>query len=155
MLDGKSGFGGAAANRPLDPAVVQFSRRTAAAADEKLADMVAVRMHASDEGIEASDAVDQTVRDQKVQCAVNRGRCHATALTPEALENRIGADRLVAAPDQLQHAPSPFGEPRAAPRAKPLSRGERGRRAISVVVVPRLKGAATAWARSLCCKAHV
>ena len=66
--------------------------------------MVAVGLWAADEGVEGFEAVDQAVLHQEIEGAVDRRRRRAAAVALQLLEQLIGADRRMAAPDQLQHA---------------------------------------------------
>jgi hypothetical protein len=61
---------------------------------------------AADEGVHALDAMDEAVLDQKIERPVHGGRRRPEILVPQLVEQRIGTDRLVARPHQLQYAPS-------------------------------------------------
>src|SRR5262245_32253522 len=84
------------------------------------------------------------MRDQEVESAVDGGRGGPATLMPQPFEHGISADRRMAAPDQLEHAAAERRQPRPAPGAEPLGRGQRRRDAVAVVVVCGLK---RRWAR--------
>src|SRR5690606_26570934 len=71
-------------------AIGQFCRNTASLANEELSAMAIHRTSAADEGIQAFNAMDQPLREQKVQCPINGGRRHTTALCPQLLQQFIG-----------------------------------------------------------------
>ena len=60
-------------------------------------------MAAADEGVHALDAMDQPVLDQEIERAIDGRRRRAEILVAQLVEQRVGADRLVARPHQLEH----------------------------------------------------
>ena len=94
-------------------------------------------MAAADEGVHALDAVDQAVLDQEVERAIDGGRRRAEVLVAQLVEQRIGADRLVARPDELEHAAAQRREAQVLVRAQLLGRREGILDAVLVVVAVR------------------
>ncbi len=92
------------------------------------------RMAAADEGIHALDAVDQPVLDQKIERPVDGGRRRAQILVAQFVEQRIGADRLVTRPHQLEHAPAQRREAEILLGAHLLGRGEGILHAVPVIM---------------------
>lgn len=101
--------------------------------------MLTIRMNAADKGIQTGDPMDEAMCNQEFERAVYGRRRHPAALTAQSIKQRIGADWLVAAPNQFQHTAAQFRQPRSAARAKSFSRAKRGRYAIGMIVVLRLK----------------
>ena len=60
------------------------------------------RLRAPDIGIQAVDPVDQPLAAQEVESPIDRRRRHAARVSAKLLEELVGADWRVAAPDQLQ-----------------------------------------------------
>src|SRR5690606_20989692 len=115
--------------------VFQLDGGVAAAADQELPLVWMFRMAAADEGVERSDAMDQAVLQQEIQRPVHRGRRSAAAiLLAQYGQDVIGAQRLVALPDQLQHALAQCGEAHALARAERIGLGQRAADAMVVVV---------------------
>ena len=69
--------------------------------------MVGARLVAADEGVEALDAMDQTVLQEKFQGPVDGGRRGAPAFALEHVEDVVGPHRFVTAPHQFQY---PFAQ---------------------------------------------
>ena len=93
---GEAAAAGAGGDRVGKTRAVQFVGIAALGADQKEAAVTLSRMGAADEGIHALDAVDQAVLDQEVECAIDGGRRRAEILVAQLVEQRVGADRLVA-----------------------------------------------------------
>ncbi|VFT48114.1 Uncharacterised protein [Pseudomonas aeruginosa] len=110
-LDGLAFHGEADAVRsgddgPADIRLFQLDRGVAGAADEELALVAVLRVVAADECVERGDAVHQAVLLEEVQRAVDGRRRGAAAVGfAEHREDIVGPQRLVALPDQFQHAP--------------------------------------------------
>ncbi len=98
--------GGAAAvgERALQRRVVDLDDAVALAADEELADVLAARRVAADEGVQRIDAVHEPGFDQELERAVHGGWCGLVAFLGELGEDVIRADGFVRAPDDLEHA---------------------------------------------------
>ena len=104
----------AAKPRRLALEVIEFGKAVAVqllgvaafAADQEEAAMRLARMTATDEGVHALDAVDEPVLDQEIEGAVDGGRRRAQVLVAQLVEQRVGADRLVARPHEFEHAPA-------------------------------------------------
>src|SRR5262249_28983234 len=140
--DGEADLLGARGDRGADAGIVELGRRLAAGADQELPDMALVGIGAADIGVERFDAVDEAVLDQELERAIDGGRLRAHTLLAEAIEQRVGTDRRVALPDQLEHAPALIGEPRAARQALALGRGQRVVDAERMIVAGRRKSTA-------------
>ena len=91
-------------------------------------------MAAADEGVHALDAVDQPVLDQEIERAVDGRRRRAEVLVAQLVEQRVGADRLVARPHQLEHAPAQRREAQVLPGAQLFGRRDRILDAVIVIV---------------------
>ena len=103
--------------------------------------MAFLGMLAADEGVQRIDAMHQSIFLQKFQRPVNRGRRQPPAglHRRQPLQNRIGAQRLVALPHQLQHLFAQRGEALTALLAELPRRIESGRHAAAVVVLAKRK----------------
>ena len=84
--------------------------------------MSLVGLGAADEGVAGFDAVDEALRDEELEGAVDGRRLRADAGLAQGIEDLIGADRLVAAPDELEHAASNLGQVGAAAAADDSAR---------------------------------
>ena len=93
---------------------------------------------AAEEGVQGVDAMHQARLDQELERAVDRGRCRLVALLGELGEDLVGADRLVRAPDDFEHALADRGEVQPAAGADLDRRGHGPVDAGTVVVVPGL-----------------
>ncbi len=65
--------------------------------------MMPLRMTATDKSVERGDPVRQSLFEQKFQRPVDRWRCRIETFTTELFQNLVGAEWLVALPDQLQY----------------------------------------------------
>ena len=92
------------------------------------------RRRAAQIGIEAVDPVDQTFAAEKLQRPIDRGRRHAPAVLGQLIEDLIGADRRMAAPDQLEYPASQLGQARTAAGAQIVRLADRGMNATAMVV---------------------
>src|SRR5262245_15583698 len=72
--------------------------------------------------------------EQEIECAVHGRRCRRTAIALELIEQRVGADRSVTGPHQLEHTPAQRREPVAAAHAQLGGRGDRVIDAARMVV---------------------
>ncbi len=111
--------------------------------------MVAVGLRAADVGVEGFEAVDQAVLHQEIERAIDGRRRRAAAVALQLLEQLVGADGRVAAPDQLQHAAADVGQPGAPAAAQ--CRGAVERLADAVPMIVRL---AAERARGSCGASH-
>jgi len=93
-----------------------------------------LRPVAADEGVEALDPVDQALFHQEVQRPVDRRRRRPLFALPEVVEDRIGADRAVAGPDQLQHPAAERGQSGPTLGANRFGQTQRVRNAARMVV---------------------
>ena len=90
--------------------VVELGDLAAATADQEEGAMRRLGCLAADEGVEALDTMHQPLGHQEVERAVDRGWGDGAPLAAEQLQQLIGADRCVAAPDELEHPPTQLGE---------------------------------------------
>src|SRR5258707_6467671 len=97
-----------------------------------------LRPRAADIGVERFDAMDEAVLDQEFERAIDGGRRGARMRAAQRLEEGIGADRLVPAPDQPQHVAPQLGPARTPLLAELRRAVERAVDAAVVVVTPRL-----------------
>ena len=79
--------------------------------------------------------MDEAVRDQEVERAIDRRRLGRAAGAAELVQQIVGLDRRVALPDQLEHPAAQRGEPRAAPRAQGRRLAQRIVDAARMVVI--------------------
>lgn len=82
----------------------QFLGIAAARAHQELPGMEGAGGGAADKGVQAFDAVDQALFQQEIQRTIHGQRRHPFAVGRQILQNGIGAARLMAGPDQFQHA---------------------------------------------------
>ena len=73
--------------------------------------MRAVRIRATNVGIQRIQAMNKIRLDQEFQRPIDRWRRGPFAITTQRIENIVGADRLVAVPYQLQHPAPNTGQP--------------------------------------------
>ena len=71
---------------------------------------------AADKRVKPLHSVDQPLRQQKIQRAVNRGRLAAAGFGAQPVQQRIGAHRLAGLQDQTKHVASLRSKPHAASR---------------------------------------
>ena len=127
-------------NQLCDLGVVQFADLPAFSADEKLADMLAIGFAAPDKGIQGFDLVNKTVFDQEFQCAVDRRRRGGTVSVTHIVENVIGPDGGVAAPDDFENLPTQWGKPQPVLTTRLFRRIEGICNTHRVVVLPVREG---------------
>jgi hypothetical protein len=65
-------------------------------------------MGAADKGVQRLDTVDKAMSFQEFKRAIDGRWCGLPPAFIEGIENRVGADRLMTAPDQFQDAPPRF-----------------------------------------------
>ena len=124
--------------------VVDLGRIAAIAANEKVGLVGQARLGTADIGVEPIDPVDQPFAAEEFQRAVDRRRRHAPPARRQLVEDLVGADRRVAAPDQLQDPLAQLGEPGPSAGAQVLGAAH-GRADAAMVVVRRLgKGSSVA-----------
>src|SRR5258708_7643551 len=133
-LDVEALVHGAAPDRLAETAVVELRGHTAAAADQELHQMRFAGMGAPDECVQRFDAVDEPALEQEVQRPIDGRRGGVAAVLLQAVEDGVGADRPMAAPDQLQHPATDRGQPLAGLAADALGGVEGGGDAMVVVV---------------------
>jgi len=108
-----------------DHRLLQLDGRMALAADQELALVGKLRLIAADEGVERGNAVDQAVFQKEIQCTVDRRwRRATTVFLAQYGEDVIGAQRLVALPDQFQHPFAQGGQAQAVARTDALRFGQ-------------------------------
>lgn len=90
--------------------VIQLGYLVAVGTDQKLAGVFLAGMGAAGVGVEAFDTVDQAVFEQELQGAVDCRWRTVEPLCAHLFEQCVGADRLMAAPDQLQHPLALFSQ---------------------------------------------
>ena len=93
-----------------------------------------LRMMATDEGIHRSQPVDKALLQQEIERAIDRGRRRPEILGAELVEERVGADRLVARPDEFQHTAAQRREAKVPGGAQFLGRGDRVLDTVLVIV---------------------
>jgi hypothetical protein len=125
------------ADQATDFAVIQLSDRAATAANQELPYVGAARIPAADECIERVEPMHQVGFDQKLECAVHRGRRCFPALPVQPLENLIRANRPMARPYELENRAPDACEPKLAPTTRPLGSLECLGYAIAVVMLRR------------------
>ncbi len=91
---------------------IELDHRMATLANEKLAcPMPGIRVRARHKGIERFELMHKPVRDQKIQCPINRRwRGRAGPMASHMLEQIVGLYRLLAVDNQLKDAPTQIGE---------------------------------------------
>jgi hypothetical protein len=112
-LDPEAALGRALADRVGDSAIVDLGGRASAPADQELHRMAGAGLRAADERIERLDAVHEAALQQEFERPVDGGRGPGAAVALEVVEDRIGADQLMAGPHQHQHALASAAGPRA------------------------------------------
>lgn len=112
-----------------------FLRAMTHATDQEQRAVTFARVRAADKRIEAIDAVHKPLFEQKIQCAVDRGRRGPVAVFGELFQQGVGADRLVAGPDQFQHPLANRREFDAIARAGCHRSGKRILPALAVLTV--------------------
>ncbi len=90
--------------------VVHFRHLVALRADQELAAVFIAGVSAAGVGVEAFDAVNETMFQQKIQRPVDRGRRAVKAFCAQLFQNSVGPHRFVAVPYQLQHPLALGGE---------------------------------------------
>src|SRR5262249_4137889 len=110
-VDDEACRGGTARDGAADSRIVDLGHVLAVAADQELTDMVAVGPRAADEGVARFQAMDEALFKQEIERALDRRRGGAAAVALQGLEQRIGPDGRMAAPDEFQHASADVGEP--------------------------------------------
>ena len=124
----------AGGNRLAEIGRLHFLGVAAVGADQEEAAVGLAGMVAADKGIHALDTVDQAVLDQEVERPVDRRRRRAEFLAAQAVEQGVGADRLVPGPDQFENPPPQRRKAQAFGGAQLLRRGKRILDAVPVVV---------------------
>src|SRR5262245_38713285 len=100
-------------------------------------------------GVERGEAMHEPALKQEIERAVDGRRCRRAAVLLQLVEQCVCADRAVAGPYQLQHAPAQGREPVAAARAQ-LGGGGDGIVDAAPMIVPGAgKGACSAAAAGL------
>jgi len=122
MLDRKTGRPGAVGDGAVQLRIVDFSQGLAGGTDQELAGMGLPGADTAGEGVQRGEAVDQSLPLEKLEGPVDRRRRRPAPTLPELFQQRVGADRLVAAPDQFQHLAPQRRQPQAALAAEPLRR---------------------------------
>ena len=108
-------MGGAAPQGFADGLIVDLSGTATAVTDHEMPAMGLVGRDATDKCVERLDAVDKTVHEEKLERPIDRRRRRASPFAVQFLENVIGAPRLMAAPNQLQHTTPERGQPHPLP----------------------------------------
>jgi len=101
--------------------------------------MCRTRLAATDIAVEGFDAVDEAVRKQEIERAIDGGRRRTVMFASEPGQDVISPDRAVALPDELQHTPTQCGESQATSLAQPFGRVQRILDAAFVVVAPTVE----------------
>ena len=78
--------------------------------------------------------MDQALAAEELERPIDRRRCHAPRTFGKLIEDLIGADRRVAAPDQLQHLRAQFRQTCAATGAQIVRLADRGVDAMAMIV---------------------
>ncbi len=84
------------------------------------------RLSAAHKGVQPFQPMDQALFQQKIQRAVNGGRCRAGPACLQLIKQRIGSNRGLSLQHQAQHVAAQRCELNATPLAKHLSPFERG-----------------------------
>lgn len=92
---------------------------------------------AADEGIQRVQPVHETRIHEEVQRPVNGGRCRAAALAAHRVQDIVGPDRLMARPDEFEHAAAARRQSEAAFETETLRILQRLRDAVPMVVILR------------------
>lgn len=116
----KAMFGARRAQGVADASVFQFRDLAAVTADQKLGRMevrAAMRMfkgvRTGHERGQSFDAMDQPLFKQKVQRPIDRGRCRATVVFTQAIEQFISPRWPAPIQHQPQHQPTNIGQARS------------------------------------------
>jgi hypothetical protein len=118
----------------------RLADHAAALADQEHHEVAAgVIVDAGDEGVAALDAVHEAVVAQEVERAVDGDRRRARAGRGGAVHDLVGAERLVALEQDLQHLAAQRRQPLRAPGAQRLGVGQRVGGAAAMVVARRVK----------------
>src|SRR6185437_14355176 len=113
----------------------RFADRAAFLADEEHHGIAAgVIVHAGDEGVAALDAVHEALLAQEVERAVDRDRRRPAAVVGEAVDQVVGAERLVTGEQRLQHRPADRRQALVARLAERLGVRDRVTGAAAVVM---------------------
>jgi len=115
--DGKAAVFAEPAQALHDCVVLDFLGRAAIVANHELAFVRMLDIVASDEGADAFDLVNELVREQEVERAINRGGAELAALALQRREQRISADRLVGGENEFEDSPPHRCQPCASRRA--------------------------------------
>ncbi len=107
--------------------IFDFGDLAAKAADQELGGVVVgvpgVAV-AADEGVEALDAVNQALGDEKIEGTVDGGRLAAAVARAQAVQQGVGTDGLAGFKDEAKHVAADVGELGAAAGAELLGPGK-------------------------------
>ena len=112
----------------------------AAVTDQEAPAVRGLGLRTTDVSVQALEPVHEAVRDQKVERAVHGRRLGRAGSAAEPVEHVVRLDRAVALPDQLEHPPAQFGQPRAAPGAQRCRPVQRVVDAPGMIVIDRRQG---------------
>lgn len=125
--DGEAAIRAEPAQRFDDCVVLDFLGRAAIVADHELALMRMLDIVAGDERADALDLVNELVREQKVERAIDGRWAELAPFALEGSQQRIGADRVLRGENEFEDPPPYRRQPRAAhctkslrPRQRPL-----------------------------------
>ena len=124
-----------AVDKPGDFPIIQLINRLAGAADEELPDVRAAGIRTADEGVERIDSMHKVRLDEKLQRPIHCRRRSLQSRPVQPLENFVGTDRFVAAPDEFQHAAPLASKSQAALSADSLGIRYGCRHAMLVVMI--------------------
>ena len=109
--DGKAAILAEPAQALDDRIVLKLLGRTAIVANHELALVRMLDIVAGDKRADALDLVDELVRHQKIEGAIDGRRTDLAAFAVQCREQRISADRLASGKDQLEHPSAHRGQP--------------------------------------------
>ena len=118
LLDLETEIRGTVRHHPADGVVAELRRHPATPADQELAAVGIARVDTPDKSIARFNAMNEAVGEQELEGPVHRRRRRRAAVEAKDLQDRIGPDRLVAAPHQLENPPPHRGQTGAAPLAQ-------------------------------------
>ncbi|KPW34701.1 Zinc ABC transporter, periplasmic zinc-binding protein [Pseudomonas syringae pv. apii] len=134
-FDRKTNAGSRIDDGITDRWVLQFDGGVTQAADQELALMRVGRVIAAGKCVERRDAVHQAVFQEKIQSPVNGGRRSTTTVFfTEHCKDVVGTQRLVALPDQFQHAAAQCGQAQTLLCAQRFSFGEGRMHAVRMIM---------------------
>lgn len=123
-IRGEAELGGGLADRAGSGLARDLVDVLAGPAYQQRPGVIVIGPGAANEGIERIEAMGETGADEKVEGPVHRHRCRHPVATRQLAEDLVGADGLMAAPDDLEDLAAGRSQGQAALLAHPLGRAQ-------------------------------